>query len=156
MSITDPDELEREYRLEKLKLECERLRYDNAPHQRRIEKLKGFAATTGVVSVAVAVVGMVVAVGQWRSNIRQSEENRAYERLGASISQLTSEREQARLGGVVALTSFVQEDDPGRKLQVLRALVTATALEPSPLVRESIVSAVGELDVKTFPSALQT
>src|SRR5690242_15896015 len=107
-----PAEIEQRLRIRKLELENDKLAHDNEPAQRRLEKLKTIAAFSGLITAMVAVLGIVVATAQWRSGISQAEENRASTRLAEGITQLTSARESERLGGVVALTSFLEGDDP--------------------------------------------
>lgn len=153
MTTETPDAREQRLRNEKLELECEKLRYDSHPDQRKLERMKAFAATSGVITAMVAVVGIGITLIQWQSGVRSAQESRAADRMASGLSQLTSEREPARLAGVIVLAMFLQEEDSSRKLQVVRAFANHLAVESSALVRASIVAHFEELDVRTMSVA---
>ncbi|HEX6101224.1 MAG TPA: pentapeptide repeat-containing protein [Thermoanaerobaculia bacterium] len=145
-----PDD-EASLRIRKLELENEKLAHENSPSQKRLEWWKTFAAFSSVITACVAIAGIAVTTAQWRSGISQAEENRAATRLAEGISHLTSARESERLGGIVALTSFLEGDDPRKSLQVIRAIVNQLALEDSELVRRAALSALREFDPRSLP-----
>src|SRR5436853_784187 len=97
---TAVDDPEQALRVEKLRLECERLRYEASSPQRQLERWKSIAATSGVFTAIVALFGVAVTFTQWRVGVRTAEEARADERLASGVTSLTSERELARLNGI--------------------------------------------------------
>jgi uncharacterized protein YjbI with pentapeptide repeats len=151
--VTYTEDEERRLRCEKLALEQIKLREELSPAFRRLERLKTVAATSGIVTACIAMIGIGLTTLQWRSNLAQAEESRTSERVTAGLTDLSAERESQRLAGVASLTPFLRDSNGPRKLQVLRAYANALASESSDLIRNAMVGAIAGTELSNLSSS---
>ncbi|HWW62098.1 MAG TPA: pentapeptide repeat-containing protein, partial [Thermoanaerobaculia bacterium] len=144
-----PDDPERAARLAKLQLETALLERQLSPRFEALERRKATAALAGFAAAIIAGTGLILSSSQWFITSRRTAQAELNDRVAHYLDQLASPSVPARLNAVASLTSLVTEAD-ARKPQMLRAFVNDLAIEDSPLVRSSLLSALQQPTTRTI------
>jgi len=133
---------ERRLRTEKLQHEVTIARYQASPEAMRNERRKAWTAVTGLIVATVAVGSLLVTMAQWLKSSADAQASRRQERLERSIAALASADRFARLSAIAALRQFSRDGNAEQQEVAIGALVSALSVETSPLVRDSLRSAL--------------
>lgn len=148
---------EHRLRIEKLRYEVTVARYQASPEALRNERRKAWTAITSLIVATVGVGSLLVTAGQWLKSDADVRAGRRQERLERNIAALSNSDRFARLAAVAALRRFLQSDNTEQREIAISALASALSVETSPLVRDSLGSALtsSDLPMSTRTEVLQ-
>jgi hypothetical protein len=129
----------------KADLEAQLLQHQLAPAHRRLEFYKGAATASGLLIALVSLFGAFGSVGTWFVNQSRERDIRIEERLERALTGLSDPSPQRRATSLALLRSFATGTNERHSRQVILAVAEALPLESSPLVANSIVSFLGQL-----------
>lgn len=144
------DRQEAEARIQKLKLEQDKLRLEKRSLRRQLSfhgvALEWLKAST----VPAALIGVFVTLYVGIAQLRQAQDGRSAERLESAITRLSSTRVNERLAGVAALRLLVYSNDRERQYSALHFLISALSIEEEVTVQDAITDLFRQLEPKSL------
>jgi len=140
---------------EKLKHEIRKLEHETSAKAQRLDRIRGYAGATGLVTALVGVIGLFFSIRQGFDQVRQSNQLRVAEQYERALGGLAEGSDPKRLSGVMSLRKFLE--DPERRTGAAQALASALAFEKDRVVRNAIEDALNpkNLDTKTAKAVLE-
>ena len=158
---SDLDVSETRERIDKLKLEREKLQLEHHLLRRQLSKQGVWLEWLKAATVPAALIGVLVTSIIGFDQVRQIEENRAADRLDKTLTRLASDRVEDRIPAVSSLGLFLNEPDERRRAVGLQFLVNAIALERDTIVQTAMLDELrkiqpGSINALLLKEALDT